>query len=317
MIDMIKYLKISLAVVLLVVGGATGYIFFSKVPPADPTSDRIAFIAMSSSLGLSAFFVQENIYVMNANSPGLTRVVQQPKIEATLAWSPQGDQIAYFDYNSDRLYTVGADGISQPKLVKENIFVVDLDWSPDGSMMVFSNGAGMIYILDLKTKNVVQLLDASIEGAQPAWSPNGNQIVFTLNPWNNQPSSIAIMSVGGSDLTQLTPDNQSWSPKWSPDGRQIVFEKDRNIYLMNVDGTDVRALIQDGKSYMPSWSADGTKIAYISALNQECGIAIADGPRFCTNELRVINVDGSNMEVIRNKTNERYMSPVWAPLNQH
>lgn len=313
---MIKYPKIGLVVLFLVVGGATGYIFLSKVPPADADSDRIAFIAMSSSPGLSALFVRENIYVMNINSPGLTRVVQQPKMEATLAWSQYGDQIAYFDYSSKSLYTINADGSGQPELLNQGIYMLNIDWSPDGTKIVYSDRIGAIRILDLKTKQTVSLLDDSIEGAQPAWAPNGNQIVFTLNPWNSQPaSSIALINIDGSDLIQLTPDDQSWSPKWSPDGRQIVFERDRNIYIMNVDGAIVRALTQDGKSYMPSWSPDGIKIAYISTINQECGISVADGPRFCNNELRIMNVDGSNVEVIRNKANERYMSPVWAPLN--
>lgn len=313
---MIQRRQVGLVIMLIVIGvGVIIYFFFSYSPPADSGSDRIAFIAWSSFPGLSALFLQKSIYVINVNSPGLTHITQQPELDLGLTWSPRGDKIAYYDYGSRSLYTTNANGSGQPELVQSNIFVVDMDWSPDSSEIVYSDGVGGIYILNLTTKRVTSLDEVS-KGAEPDWSPSGNKIVFTLNPYSDGPdSSIAIVNRDGSGLVQLTPDNNSRSPKWSPDGNAILFERNRNIYIVNVDGTSIKALLKDGNSYMPSWSPDRTRIAFVSVTNQKCSGSFLDAPRFCTNELRVMDSDGSNMRTIRNKKNERYMFPVWAPRN--
>jgi Tol biopolymer transport system component len=311
----VKQQRTVLAILLVIICmGVIGYFFFGSLPSANPKTDRIAFISMSSFPRLSALFLSGSIYVMNVDSPGLTRIIRQPKIELDLAWSPQGDRIAYFDYGSRSLYVISTEGPSQPELLQQGTYILDVTWSPDGTKIAYSDRIGSIYILDLITKQVTSLLDDTVEGADPDWSPNGTKIVFRLNPWSSGPdSSIAVVDVDGSDLIQLTPDDQSRSPKWSPDGSQILFERDRNIYIMDADGTNVRVLIEDGKSYMPSWSPDGTGIVFVSAANQECSGSFLDAPQFCTNELRVMNADGSNVVVIRSKMNERYISPVWAP----
>lgn len=84
---------------------------------------------------------------------------------------------------------------------------------------------------------------------------------------------------------------------------------------MKPDGTEIKALIEDGHSYFPTWSPDGSRIAFTSTLDQECGEGFADAPDFCTNELRVMDADGSNVVVIWKKRNTRVESLVWAPRN--
>jgi Tol biopolymer transport system component len=128
-------------------------------------------------------------------------------------------------------------------------------------------------------------------------------------------SSIAVINIDGSDFTQLTSNEDSSEPEWSPDGNQIVFQRSGNIYIINVDGTNIRALTRDGESYSPTWSPDGKKIAFVSAVNRRCGLRVLDGPRFCTGELRVINLDNQNIAIIRNKKNENVLHPAWAPRN--
>jgi Tol biopolymer transport system component len=312
---MVKQQKTVLAILLVIICmGVIGYFFFGNAPSANPGTDRVAFISMSSFPGLSALFLSKSIYVMNVDSPGLTRVIQQPKIESGLAWSPQEDKLTYFDYSSRSLYVILTEGPSQPELLQQGTYVLDIAWSPDGTKIAYSDRIGSIYILDVVTKQVTLLLDDAVEGSDPDWSPDGTKIVFRLNPSSSGPgSSIAVVNVDGSDLIQLTPNDQSRSPSWSPDGSQIMFVRDGNIYDMDTDGTNIRALIEDGVSYMPSWSPDGTRIAFVSAANQECSGSFLDAPQFCTNELRVMNADGSNVVVIRSKRNERYMSPIWAP----
>lgn len=309
-----KYVKIGTIILLVILIGR--YVFFNYLLAVNPNTERIAFITYSHIPRLSALLFRDDIYVMNVDSFGIASVVQQQSIDWGLDWSPQGDKIAYYSYDTKGLHTANADGSGTPELLQTGIFIVFLSWSPDGTKIAFSNGAGSIYIFNLITEQITPLMLKDMKGEQPDWSPDGTKIVFTLNSSVDEPdSSIAIIDMDGTNLIQLTPDDGSRYPKWSPDGNKILFERNRNIYIMNTDGTNVKALLEDGKSYMPDWSPDGQRIVYLSNVNQECSGDFLDAPRFCTNELRVMNTDSSNVKVIRSRFSERYMSPVWAPLN--
>jgi len=320
MIPKNKYQRVIFLSVSFIVIGIIGYVLFNYTPPVNPKVDRIAFIAWSSYIGLLGP-LREDIYVMNVDSPGLTQI-HQSNIGGGLTWSPQGDKFVF--YRSGSLYTVNADGSAQPELVQpqpelvqQGIFVTDMVWSPDRSHIVFSNGAGKLYILDITKKQVTPLLDDAVKGDQPDWSPDSTKVVFLLLESHHDGigRSIAVVNKDGSGLIELTPKDNITSPRWSPDGLQILFERDGNIYVMNTDGSNVRALTQDGENWSPSWSPDGQRIAFVSAANERCGPGFADVSGFCTNELRVMNADGSNVAIIRNKNNERVITAIWAPRN--
>jgi Tol biopolymer transport system component len=284
--------------------------------PLETISDaeRVAFLTNSSSPSLFAWGLKKSIQVMNIHSPGLNSIIQDEGIQWGLDWSPDGNYIVYFD-NAQNLYKVAIDGSQQPELLLQKAYGAHPSWSPDGLQIAYA-GSGDIYLLRLADKQTTSLLGKTTKGTHPDWSPDGNKIVFTQNPVSipdGPPSSIAVMNTDGTGLVQLTPDDGSNFPKWSPDGKKILFQRANNLYTMNSDGSNVRILSEDGKSYMADWSFDGTRIIYLSDVNQDCGLSIADGPRFCTNEVRVMNDDGSNIVVLRNEKNERYMSPVWSP----
>jgi len=320
--QMNKPQKMTLVILLAIGVVFAAYLFFGKAPPANPNEDRIAFVAKSSIPELSALFLIENIYVVNPDSPGLTHVIRQPNLQWGLTWSSQGDKIAYYEYGTDGLYAINADGSEKPELLWRGTRgrdAINLSWSPDGSKIAFSNSAA-IHLLDLVTKEVNQLTDGSTPSVEPTWSPDSNQIAFVLVPFikrgGGPDSSIGVINVDGSSFVQLTPNDKSRSPDWSPDGSRIVFEREGNIYVMNRDGTEVIALTQDGNSHLPTWSPDGTRIAFISTKNQKCGSAFADSLPFCTSELFVMDSDGSDVALIRSKQNENISWPVWAPRFQ-
>ncbi len=214
---------------------------------------------------------------------GIDGEVRITNTGSALAWSPDGDQFAYYDYDTRGLYVIHTDGWSNPELIQSDISALEITWSPDGTKIAYSDGIGVIYILNALSTTKAE-------------------------------SSIAVISIDGSDLIQLTPNDRSRSPEWSPNGSKIAFGREGNIFLMNSDGTNTKPLVQDGS---PTWSPDGTRIAYISAgENSEYDESgYFDQTGFCTNQLRVINIDGSNMIILRDKA-EFILSPAWAPKNK-
>ena len=104
----------------------------------------------------------------------------------------------------------------------------------------------------------------------PAWSPDGQQIVY-YSEVGGKPADLFVMDINGRTVRQLTntPEAEGY-PAWSPDGRQIAFEShtpDGNfdVYVMNADGSNVRRLTREPKRDVgPAWSPDGLKIAFMS-----------------------------------------------------
>jgi Tol biopolymer transport system component len=130
-----------------------------------------------------------------------------------------------------------------------------------------------------------------------AWSPDGRQIAFLLNPGGDRAgNNLHVMNADGAQKITLT-DNISGSVEgfdWAPDSRQIVFTNrviddsqphnrgSQSTYRINVDGTNLKQLMDDREIHLLKWSPDGSRIVIRSGN---------DG----RHELYTMNPDGSNV----------------------
>jgi len=100
----------------------------------------------------------------------------------------------------------------------------------------------------------------------PAWSPDGSQILFTLNEISG--FRIAVANADGSQFRTITEDRDANHGAWSPDGSQIVYTSmdfdGVRIVRANADGSSPDTLAIPGSAYDPTWSPDGGRIAYRS-----------------------------------------------------
>lgn len=204
-------------------------------------------------------------------------------------------------------------------------------WSPDGNTIAFFSDRGGnpdIYIMKPDGSQVEQLTrDAfaslyftkSPEDGNPAWSPDGSQIVFESGRDNQMMTyvnhDIYVMAADGSHVQRLTDDGaDEGGPRWSPRGGWIAYVKMEyfsdqalienpawDIYVMNVDGTQQTQLTKGPSNELePAWSPDGTRIAFISDRN---------GQNF---DIYVMDADGSNVKQLTDDSANEF-GPVWSP----
>jgi dipeptidyl aminopeptidase/acylaminoacyl peptidase len=117
--------------------------------------------------------------------------------------------------------------------------------------------------------------------SEPALSPNGKQVAFTVQTVdvekNIKPKQIYVVPVAGGSPVQLTRDgNDNERPRWSADSELIYFISDRSgasqIWVMdNVGGhaRQVTRLSTEASGLLVS--PDGKKLVFESSVYPECG----------------------------------------------
>ena len=93
------------------------------------------------------------------------------------------------------------------------------------------DGRKEIYTLTLRNGIVTRLTNSigDVENSQPAWSPFGNQIVYTVKRFGAY--QVWVMSDTGQSNVQIARSGQQlWDylPTWLPDGETIIFNQ-KNI----------------------------------------------------------------------------------------
>lgn len=111
----------------------------------------------------------------------------------------------------------------------------------------------------------------------PAFSPDGNQIVFAWDGGNGDSVNgfdLYVKVIGSESLLRLTSKPSAWLvPAWSPDGRTIAFlrlsENDNGIFSVPAIGGPERKLASTSFQYPPvatlNWSPDGRELAYATS----------------------------------------------------
>lgn len=237
---------------------------------------------------------QRDIWTISAGGGEPTEVTNDPAIEGSPVWSPDGK---YLYFASDRAGSMNlwrvpmeeqtgrvlgpAEAVTTP-----SAYSAHLSFSRDGRRLAYSqivrSGNLQQVGFDPETETVtgqpVWITRGSRWANTPDLSPDGEWLAFDSQL--GKQDDLYVIRRDGTGLRQLTDDlHMDRRPRWSPDGKRLAFFSDRTgkweIWMINSDGSGLKQLTYaPGVVNNPTWSPDGTHLAYRYAGSSPCIIEV-------------------------------------------
>lgn len=225
------------------------------------TLDSRRGLIVSSADGAGAKFISE---LDTTNAP-------LPTTGATVAWSPDGKQIAFV---SARPGPETAEASGDPVVITRYLYKPDF---AEGNTRFNDNKRLHLFVADVATGAIRQLTDGAFYEHSIDWSPNGEELLFVSN---REPDSdqffnydVFALRVSNGAIRRITAtENAEYTPRWSPDGKRILYlatrrgltdlettMEDTHVWVMDSAGGNRRELgaAVDNRQLNAAWSPDG------------------------------------------------------------
>jgi dipeptidyl aminopeptidase/acylaminoacyl peptidase len=254
-------------------------------PRWSPDGQTLAFIRKEQSAG--------QIWLLPLTGGEARPLTRLPRGRLSyLTWSPDGREIAFLFHPLGKEVTVGPDGKPETPVVRH---IKDLWYRLDGEGY-FDSEFTHVWVADVRTGRVRQLVDGNFHDSFPCWSPDGGEIAFISQRFEDwqyrlEEQHVYVVPARGGTVEQLpAPDGPKEGLAWSPDGTTLAYLGHQRPYhswgavnyLLNTitrDGSRhcVYGEVLDRTAYpltigditpsfvvsSPTWSPDGKAVYYL------------------------------------------------------
>jgi TolB protein len=194
--------------------GTAGGANFTPAWSAD--GSKIAFSSSRSG--------DPEIWVADANGGNLRKITDFRGPDVAPTWNPRSNaQLAWVSGRTGlpQIYIMDQEG-SNVQRITDGGYAVSPSWSPNGQLLAFSwnrkygpgdPGGVDIHVIDIASKNYIQLTHESGSNDYPFWAPDGRHIVFERTIGGHH--DIWSMLADGTGQRQLTQSGNNFMPNWS------------------------------------------------------------------------------------------------------
>jgi Tol biopolymer transport system component/tRNA A-37 threonylcarbamoyl transferase component Bud32 len=267
-------------------------------PPAPVVVQRLPWRALGVAgavlLAAAAVGIVWLLGRTGATPPGIVRTVQvtrDPGLEVDPALSPDGQLVAYAAGPPTRMqiYVRQVGGGRVIALTSDTSVNHRWPrWSPDGSRIAYQTGAGVEAVpalggqprllVGLPPQPPESITTALTRLAGFSWSPDGQQIVYSLGFWA---PGLVVAPLDGAAPRILPGIGGAHEPVWSPDGKWIACASGNPVFVFGSayfgnegaaalwlvpvgGGAPVRLTDDQSLNTSPAWSPDGQYLYWVS-----------------------------------------------------
>lgn len=251
------------------------------IPPAPWSKGALAVAALVIAATAAYFVLRPRTETASqAKDISFTQLTDQAGRETFPSLSADGRSLVYAARGSANwdIYFHRVGGKNPINLTKDcSADDTQPAFSPDGERIAFRSEreGGGIFVMGATGESVRRLSDF---GFNPAWSPDGKEIVFgTAVAWDPAArialeSQLWVVNASSGEkriLTKPAVALDAVQPNWSPHGYRIAYWAvhggQRDIWTVSADGTHPVAVTQDAAlDWSPVWSPDGSRLYFAS-----------------------------------------------------
>ena len=199
-----------------------------------------------------------------------------PDTSATdLAFSPDGQWIAYVSIPSHTLWRSRVDGSLPLQLTSNSLYAGLPRWSPDGNQILFMartyTSNYRAYLIAMNGGDPEPLVRNAEAGFDPNWSPDGKSIIVALSdPASPAYTGISIVDVASRAISLVPGSAGYFSPRYFPDGKHILAISNDSLKFMLFEPSTSRwsEFIGEwtGVKGYPTFSHDGRYLYFDTAF---------------------------------------------------
>ncbi len=256
-------------------------------PEPSPQGDKVVFELRTTDL--EANKGRYDLWLVNTDGTGLTRLTSDPAADNNPRWAPDGKSLYFLSTRSgsSQVWRLPAGGGDPVQITRLPLDVSNLTVSPDGSRLAFSLD---VYIDCPTLACTKERQDAQAKKKASGKLYQGGVGFFRhWDTWSEgQRSHLFVMPVAGGDPVDVSKGLNADTPSkpfggteeyaFSPDGRSIVFaarnvgaeepwSTNLDLFLAPVDGSQAPRNLTAANAAMdnlPAFSPDGKTLAWLA-----------------------------------------------------
>ena len=192
-----------------------------------------------------------------------------------VAFSKDGQAVAYVSYPDGVLWRADKNGSNRVQLSTPPLRPESVNWSPDGSQILFMSSSDPPRTANAETANayivssqggVPRRLFPAGSGSEtdPSWSPDGRKIIYGTALIGGSSGEIRVLDLASGQVTSLPGSVGLFSPRWSPDGQSIAASSlaGSKMLIFDVKTKDWSTLYNNRLAYY-CWSSDSRSLYFL------------------------------------------------------